>query len=163
MSVNDQLRVYLNDHLAGANAGVEMARKLQSEVAGEPDEALLGPVGDEIAQDVETLRELMEHLGVTRNPVKQAAGWVAEKAQRAGVAAHAVTHGPELARMLAAESLSLGVEGKLGLWLALTDMVPSYPALADFDLATLIARARDQRGRIEAVRRAAGLRAFTGS
>lgn len=159
MSTNDQLGVYLNDHLAGANAGVEMGRQLQKGVAGEPDAALLGPVGDDIAEDVETLRRLMEHLGVSRSTVKQAVGWVAEKAHRVGLAAN-VAHGRDMARMLEAESLSLGVEGKLSLWLVLIELVPSHPRLADVDLAGLADRARDQRRRIEAVRLAAAHRAF---
>lgn len=160
MSATAQLGVYLNDHLAGANAGVEMARKLQKEVAGEPDAAMLGPIGDEIADDVETLRQLMEHVGVARNPVKQAVGWVAEKAHRAGVATQA-RHGSDLARMFAAESLSLGVEGKLSLWLVLIELVPSHPRLAGVGLPGLAERARDQRRRIEAIRVAAARRAFT--
>jgi hypothetical protein len=160
MSATNQLGVYLNDHLAGATTGVEMARKLQKEVAGGPDEALLGPIADDIADDVETLRALMDRLDVTRNPVKQVAGWVAEKAHRVGVAAH-VGYGPDLARLLAAESLALGVEGKLALWLALIEMVPAEPRLAEADLEALAERARDQRRRLEAVRLAAARRAVT--
>ncbi|MGQ0575226.1 MAG: hypothetical protein ACT4RN_13615 [Pseudonocardia sp.] len=161
MSTADPLGIYLNDHLAGANTGVEMARKLQDEVAGGPDEAVLGPVGDEIAADVETLRRLMARLDIGANPVKQATGWIAEKVHRLGVATNA-RHGRDLARMLAAESLSLGVEGKLGLWLVLIELAPGEPRLAEVDLAALAERARDQRRRIEAVRSAAARRAFAG-
>jgi len=160
MRAVDQLGVYLNDHLAGANTGVEMARKLQADVAGGPDEALLGPVAEQIAEDVETLRALMDNLGVTPNPVKQATGWLAEKVHRLGVAAN-VTEGPDVALMLAAESLSLGVEGKLGLWIVLGELVPSHPRLAAVDLARLIDRARDQRRRIEELRLAISRRAFS--
>ncbi|MGD9526865.1 hypothetical protein [Pseudonocardia sp.] len=164
MSAAEELDVYLNDHLAGAHTGVEMARTLQREVAGEPDAELLGPIGDDVAADVETLRHVMERLGVRRNPVKQAAGWVAEKAHRIGVAASR-SHGPDLARMLAAESLALGVEGKLALWVALSDAASAADRdrLADTgvpDLAGLADRARDQRRRLEAVRLAAARRAF---
>lgn len=162
MATSDQLSVYLNDHLAGANSGVDMARRLQSDVAGSADAELLGPVGEEIAEDVETLRRLMQRLGVRPNPVKQATGWVVEKAHRAGVMVN-VRHGHDLARMLAAESLSLGVEGKRDLWLALIELAPTHPRLAEFDLQRLADRAGDQRGRIEAVRLAAARRAFAPS
>jgi len=159
MSSDQQLGAYLNDHLAGAHAGVDMAHQLQKDVAGGPDAALLGPIGDEIAEDLETLQRLMSHLGIRHDPVKQATGWLAEKAHRVGVAVHA-RHGSDVSRLLAAESLSLGVEGKLALWLALCELVPTRPELARFDIAGLAERARDQRARIEAVRLAAARRAF---
>ncbi|MGE3287513.1 MAG: hypothetical protein AB7J32_15610 [Pseudonocardia sp.] len=164
MSVSGNLGVYLNDHLAGAHSGVEMARTLQRDVAGEPDAELLGPIGDDVAADVETLRRVMEQFGVRRNPVKQATGWVAEKAHRVAVAVSG-SGGPHLSRMLAAESLALGVEGKLALWTALSDAVDAADrdrlACAGFpDLAALADRARDQRDRLEAVRLAAARRAF---
>jgi len=155
MSATHELGVYLNNHLAGANTGVEMARTLQRDVTGGPDAALLGPIGDDVAADVEALRRVMDQLGVAQSTVKQAAGWVAEKAHRAGVAVTG-THGPDLARMLAAESLAMGVEGKLALWVALSDASP----VPDPDLAALADRARDQRRRLEAVRPAAARRAF---
>lgn len=155
MPATHELGLYLNDHLAGANTGVEMARTLQRDVADGPDAALLGPIGDDVAADVEALRRLMARLGVAQSTVKQAAGWVAEKAHRVGVAVTG-THGPDLARMLAAESLAMGVEGKLALWLALSDAAP----VPDPDLAVLADRARDQRRRLEAVRLAAARRAF---
>ena len=160
MTTNEQLSTYLNDHLGGANAGVEMARRLQDELRGEPDAAVLGQLAQEVEEDLETLRGLVEAVGSTPNPVKQAAGWVAEKAQRLGVAADTPTGSPYLTRLLEAESLSLGVEGKLGLWLALMEVVPAHPQLATVNLPMLAARARDQRRRVEEVRLAAARRAF---
>lgn len=159
MSATDQLGTYLNDHLGGANAGVEMARRLQHEVRGGPDADLLGPLADEIEEDMGTLRGLIELLGGATNPAKQAAGWVAEKAHRLGVS-ESVTGSPHLTRLLEAEGLSLGIEGKLGLWLALAEVAPVHPELATADLPRLADRARDQRRRVEAVRLAAARRAF---
>jgi hypothetical protein len=78
------------------------------------------------------------------------------------VVAETLTAGPHLKRLLEAESMSLGVEGKLCLWLALIEMVPDYPQLTAVDLPVLAERARDQRRRIEAVRLAAVVRAFGG-
>lgn len=159
-TTTEQLGTYLNDHLGGANAGVEMAGRLHDEVQGEPDAAVLGRLAAEIEEDLETLRALAEMIGVDRQLVKQAAGWVAEKAHRIGVA-EARTGSPHLTRLLQAESLSLGVEGKLGLWLALIEVQPNFPQLADVDLGTLVERARDQRRRLEVVRLGAARRAFT--
>lgn len=156
----DHLRTYLNDHLGGANAGVEMARRLEADARGEPDAQLLGPIAADVEQDVATLQELIARFGAARHPVKEAVGWAAEKVQRLGIA-EPLTGSPHLTRMLQAESLSLGVEGKLGLWQALQEVATVHPRLADVDLAGLVERARDQRRRIEAVRVAAARRAFS--
>lgn len=159
MTTNEQLGTYLNDHLAGAHAGVEMARQLQEEIQGEPDAEILGRLAEEIEEDLDTLRGLMDMIGSTTHPIKQAAGWVAEKAHRLGVA-EILTGSPHLTRLLQAESLSLGVEGKLCLWRALIEVAPSYPELAAVDLRKLADRALDQRRRLEVVRLAAARRAF---
>lgn len=162
MITTERLGTYLNDHLGGATAGAEMARHLHDEVQDEPDGAVLGRFASEIEEDLDTLRALAERIGVTRQPVKRAAGWVAEKVHRVGVS-QARTGSPQLSRLLQVESLSLGVEGKLGLWLALIEVQPNIPQLADVDLGTLAERARDQRRRLEAVRLAAVRRAFATS
>ncbi|MGI8814394.1 MAG: hypothetical protein ACR2G2_03635 [Pseudonocardia sp.] len=154
------LGTYLNDHLAGAHTGVEMARKLHDDVAGEPDAATLGTLAKDIEEDLDTLRELVDMIGVASQPVKQAAGWLAEKAQRLGVG-QARTGDPHLTRLLQAETLALGVEGKLGLWLALMEVRAGFPPLVAVDLPALVERARDQRRRLEEIRLAAVRRAFT--
>lgn len=159
MITTENLGTYLNNHLGGASAGVEMARTLQESAKGEPDAELLGPIAADVEQDLETLRGLVEMLGGTQSRVRQAAGWVAEKAQRLGVAAPVTGH-PHLTRLLQAETLALGVEGKLALWLALSEVVSAHPRLADVDLPTLVERAHDQHRRLEAVRLAAARRAF---
>jgi hypothetical protein len=74
--------------------------------------------------------------------------------------AEILTGSPHLTRLLQAESLSLGVEGKLCLWRALIEVAPSYPELAAVDLRKLADRALDQRRRLEVVRLAAARRAF---
>lgn len=62
--------------------------------------------------------------------------------------------------MLQAETLGLGVEGKLALWVALQEVVATRPELGTVDLPTLADRDRDQRRKLEAVRLAAAHRAF---
>jgi hypothetical protein len=158
--VNQGLATYLNDHLGGGNAGIELARRLEEATKGGPDEASLDGLAEEIEEDVETLRSVLHAIGGSSSAVKQAAGWVAEKAHRLGTAADAASGGPDLARLLEAESLLLGVEGKRCLWVALLQVAADYPALAALDLSRLIDRAGQQRERVEAVRLAAAQRAF---
>jgi hypothetical protein len=159
MPAADRLGTYLNDHLGGANAGVEMARQLEEAVRDTPYAAALGPIAKEIEEDVETLRGLIEAVGVGQNPVKQAVGWVAEKAHRLGV--HERMAGSrDLALLLQSESLALGVEGKLALWVALMEVVSVHPQLTTVNLSTLAERARNQRRRLEVVRLGAARAAF---
>jgi hypothetical protein len=158
--VNQRLETYLNDHLGGANAGVELARRLEEATKNGPDGPLLDGLAGEIEEDVETLRSALRAIGGSSSVVKQAAGWIADKAHRLGTVVDAASGGEDLARLLEADSLSLGVEGKRCLWVALREVTEDYPALAALDLPRLIERAGQQRDRIEAVRLASARRAF---
>ena len=159
MAATRELSAYINDHLGGANVGVAMAYRLQHDVQGEDAARLLGPLADEIKDDLQDLRRIAQRVEVTRNPVKQAVGRLAEKIHRLGVATFAPGSRP-LRRLRAVESLSLGVEGKLALWRALIEIAPCYPQLDPVDLERLAGRAADQRRRLEMVRHAVVRRAF---
>jgi hypothetical protein len=58
------------------------------------------------------------------------------------------------------ETLSLGIEGKLGLWKALLEVAPSSPELEATDLTGLADRARRQLDGLEPHRRAAAREAL---
>ena len=151
--------VYLNDHLAGAMLGSDLAEQIRSRHEGTPLGGVMESIAREIEEDRETLLELMERMGVSKNPVKQMTGWVAEKASRVKFSG-VVTGEPEHGAFLALESLSLGVEGKRCLWVALAAVQDRYPALQATSLDVLIERAETQRNTLERERLAAGLRAL---
>ena len=161
MSSTEVLATYLHDHLAGSDAGVEMARKLQKRVTGTPDAAILGRLADDVEHDREELRRIVERLGETGHSLKRAVGWVTGKAHQLAVA-EPLAGDEHLGLVRYAESMSLGIEGKLGLWTALLAVAPDHPELAAVDLVRLADRAREQRGRVEMVRLAAARRAFGG-
>ena len=103
----------------------------------------------------------MERMGTSKNPVKQATTWVAEKASRRKFSG--MTSGePEVGNFMALETLTLGVEGKASLWRALTAVADRYEQLRATDLSGLLARAEAQRDTLEAERIAAAGRAFKG-
>ena len=157
--INDKpLDVYLNDHLAGARFGSDLARRL----AGRMDAAAMNAVAEEIEQDRQTLQQLMDRLGSSRNPVKEAATWVAEKVSHVKLSGLTAGH-REFGLFMALEALSLGIEGKHSLWVALADVADHYPELRGFDLVALRERAAAQRRVVEAERAAAAPRAFTAS
>ena len=152
--------VYLNDHLAGATFGADLARQLEARTDGTAFQPEMSRLAEEIEADLETLTDLMERLRVTRNPGKQVAAWVAEKASRLKLTG--VTSGnDEIGMLLSIEALSLGVEGKAALWATLRELRGHYPELASCDLDDLLQRAQRQRQILEVERIAAATRSLS--
>jgi hypothetical protein len=141
------LGIYLNDHLAGSTLGRDLARQLESQNEGTPLGERMGSIASAIEADREALEDLMERLGTTANPLKQSVTWLTEKVARLKFTG-TTTGDRELGTFLAIETLSLGVEGKLALWQALTTLADE-PALAGVDLRDLIRRAETQRTALE--------------
>jgi hypothetical protein len=138
------LDVYLSDHLAGATAGLELARRM-ADTQGESE---LARIADEIEADRETLREVMAAVAVRPPLLKVAAGWIGEKAGRLKLNDRLFGRSP-LSSVIELESLIAGVSGKLELWRALATIAPGDGRLATFDFDPLASRAEDQRRRLE--------------
>jgi hypothetical protein len=151
--------VYLNDHLGGATLGSDLAKQIRDGSDGSPLGDVMTRIAAEIEEDRDTLIELMEALDVSRNPVKQVTGWVAEKASRVKFSG-ASSGEPEHGTFMALESLRLGVAGKKCMWLALKRVRDEYPPLAEVDLDRLIDRASDQESELERERISAGVDAL---
>ena len=69
------LTIYLNDHLAGATGGLELAKRARGSNEGTPLGEMLAGLEREIAEDRDSLKALMSKLGVREDPLKVAAGW----------------------------------------------------------------------------------------
>ena len=140
------LCIYLNDHLAGSTAGIELVRRARSENEGSELGRFLAELGAEIEDDRQALREIMDRLGLRRDPTKIAGGWVLEKMGRLKLNGQLRGYSP-LSRLVELEALALGVTGKLAAWKALRQLADSEPALDPQALDGLIERAeRQQRG-----------------
>ncbi|HEY6551003.1 MAG TPA: hypothetical protein VIY71_07385 [Solirubrobacterales bacterium] len=151
------LAIYLNDHLAGATGGVELARRARSSNRGTKlGEALEGVCG-EIEVDRTTLERVMERLEVKRNGPKVAGAWAAEKLGRLKLNGQLTGYSP-LSRLVELEMLHIGITGKIQLWQALEETQSAR--LAQFDLPGLIKRAESQRATIERLRLDAAREAF---
>jgi hypothetical protein len=159
MTAADRLGTYLNGHLAGANAGVATAERLAERIRTEPTAGTVAQLVADITSDREQLQAIIERLGVSGHPVKEAVGRVAGEASRL-VVAEVVTGSAHLTVLMEAETLAMGIHGKLALWEALQAVVPAHPRLAEFDLAGLVVRAHAQRDRVEEIRLAAVQRSF---
>ncbi len=109
------LAIYLNDHLAGATAGVELARRVVASNDENPDlREPLERVCEEIEEDRATLEAVMEHLAVRRSTVKPAAGWLAEKLGRLKLNGQLHGYSP-LSPVVELEGLCIGIGGKIEL------------------------------------------------
>ena len=151
------LDIYLNDHLAGATMGCEIAEDLRDQNEGTPLGERMASLAAEIDSDRETLVGLAERLGTTSNPVKKGTAWLAEKASQLKFSG-ATSGNRQLGNFLALETLSLGVEGKICLWRTLRAIADDHAALGGMNLDDLIARGETQRRALEAERMDVGTR-----
>jgi hypothetical protein len=78
--------VYLNDHLGGATLGANLAGQIADHAEATPLADVMTPLHAEIDEDRRTLLDLMDRMDATRNPVKQATGWLAEPRHVQGLA-----------------------------------------------------------------------------
>ena len=158
LTVADRLlAIYLNDHLAGAAAGVELARRTRASNRDDPEFGpALAEICAEVEADRETLRALMDRLGVRQDPIKPAAARLGEKLGRLKPNGRLRGYSP-LSRVVELEGLTLGITGKMQLWRALER---SLDSIEGFDLERLAERAAAQRERVEALRLAAAALAF---
>jgi hypothetical protein len=146
------LATYLNDHLAGATAGRELARRAAANNNGSPLGQFLAVLAQEVDEDRDALLALMGELQISTDRVKVLGGWAAEKLARLKPNGRLLSYSP-LSRLLEIEGLLLGVRGKLALWQALEVIQPHEPGLATTDLAALAQRAERQLSELEQRRR----------
>ena len=76
------LAIYLNDHLAGATAGRELARRAVRSNRGSSHGFFLADLADQIDADRGSLLAIMRVLNVRVDRVKVVGGWGAEKLGR---------------------------------------------------------------------------------
>jgi hypothetical protein len=152
------LAIYLNDHLAGATLGVELARRLRSSNQGDPEMgAPIARICAELEADRETLVRLMEQLAIGQDPVKPLLAKAAERLGRLKLNGRILGYSP-LSRVLELEVLSGLVGGKMQLWNALEQSFGE--SLDGFDFNALAARADRQGQQLEDLHLAATQRAL---
>ena len=135
------LAIYLQDHYAGATAGAELARRARASNEGTPLGEFLGRLSEDVAEDREALKEIMDERGVRADPVKNALGWGAEKLGRLKPNGQITGYSP-LSRIVELEGLHVGISGKLSLWQNLRTVFGVE--VAGHDIDALVARAQAQ-------------------
>jgi hypothetical protein len=143
-----RLATYLNDHLAGATTGLELAKRSRGANNGTELGAFLAQLTGEIDQDRETLRSLMRTLAIREDHLKKLAGWSMEKVGRLKPNGQLRGYSP-LSRLIELEGLASGVSAKRAMWLNLERLAERDERFAAFDLPALRARADRQLAQLE--------------
>jgi hypothetical protein len=155
----DALRRYLQDHLAGSVAALQLMETLADHERGRPLEQKLRGLHYEVTEEQERLKAILARLEGEEGSLKRAAAWLTEKLHR-GRLAFVERADPGLARLEGLESLALGLQGKLALYRALEDIAPDEPRLRGYPFAALQARTLIQHAMVEQERMAAARAAF---
>jgi hypothetical protein len=154
------LRIYLQDHLAAATTGRELARRARGSNKGAHGYGpTLAKLADEIEADRRALEGILGDLGFGPDRPKVVAGWVAEKAGRLKLNGQLTGYSP-LSRMVELEALSAGVAGKLSMWRTLVEVADEEPALDRERLTRLAERAERQLETLDDLRARAARDAF---
>jgi hypothetical protein len=154
------LGIYLNDHLAGATAGLELARRTAGAHRGTEAGTTLTRLATEIQEDRAALQEIMTALEVPVRQYKVATAWAAEKVGRLKLNGRLLDRSP-LSSLVELETLRLGVEGKACLWRTLLLVAKHEPRLDPSRLDALLERATSQLEALEAMRMDASAEVFT--
>lgn len=156
------LRIFMQDHLAAATAGLELARRTRGANQGTAYADDLERIAEEIADDRQALEELMADLGFGSDRVKNIGAWTGEKLGRLKLNGRLTGYSP-LSRVIELEGLVAGISLKLSLWDILLDVSEQEARLDRDRLRRLITRGEEQRQTVAALRARAARDAFLDS
>jgi hypothetical protein len=144
------LDTYLNDHLAGSVAAIEMLIHVAEKHSDLVDAPTILAIKRDVEEDRGTLEALMRRLGIDHSATRKAIGWLAERFTRLKLAVDdPADHGFRAFEMI--QLISLGIEGKSSLWKSLAAVAAGDPVLSGVDYPMLLQRATEQRSRLEPV------------
>ncbi len=148
----DLLGIYLNDHLAGATAGVSLVRRMAAAAEpGSPRAAVLEELRREIAADRAALVTAMTTLGIRVTGYKVLCAWAGSQAGRLKLNGHLLSRSP-LSDLEETEILRLGVTGKAAGWRTLRVLAGRDGRLDAAWLDKLLERASRQEDLLEDLR-----------
>jgi len=155
----ETLSIYLNDHLSGSVAAIDLLDHL---IADDPDPALeheLVELQSGLQLEQRTLRTLIDSIG-SENKLGQAMAWVGEKVARLKVG-YGAADSSSLRRFEALETLALGFCGRRLLWHTLAHLCENGVLHSELDFKELEHKAGHDAGKLEELRLAASIEALT--
>jgi hypothetical protein len=132
-------------------AALELVERLRRLSQGTYREQLFLSLGQEIEEDQQIVKLLLRSVGGKESKVRKATAWLTEKIGEAKLELDDSGNG-QLRLLEGLETLGLGIQGKLGLWRALSAASSQDAEIGKLDLTRLERRARDQFERVEAER-----------
>jgi hypothetical protein len=123
-------------------------QNLEEVYAGTSVAEFVAKLRADVEADRQELRGLMERLQISESKTRKASAWLSEKLTELKLRLDDSTRG-DLRLFESFEALSLGIEGKKALWLALSAAAEVSPELRIADYERLKQRADEQRGRVE--------------
>ena len=136
------LRIYLNDHRAGAAGGLARARDSAARHRGSRFGDALETLAAELQTDVQSLDRVLRELSVAANPWKRALVLAGERVGRLKPNGRILEPSP-MSLVLEIELLMAGIDAKRSLWRALR--VSRAADIQSVDLDELVRRADAQR------------------
>ncbi len=154
-----ELATYLNDHLAGSVAAIELLDHLIKTYEGKPLGNFFTELREDVSADQEVLRKLLKKFNAKESALRKTGAWIIEKLGRAKTQIAGEKVG-EMGLVQAFEVLVLGITGKQLLWRSLSATFGSSPLLKGVELEKLEERAIEQIERVETKRLDAAREAF---
>lgn len=146
------LAIYLQDHLAGTTAAVELSRRAAGSHPGTELGDALQALTLEAINDRQALLDLMAVFQVKPDRVKTTAAWVGEKVGRLKFNGAALLNRSPLSDLVELEGIAIAAQWKAAGWRLLQTLATTDPRLAEANLGDLLHRADDQIVRIEQLR-----------
>lgn len=155
----NQLAIYLNDHLSGSEVALGLLEHINQMHAGESVARFATELRDEITTDRHELESLMARLEIAESRPRKAAAWLSEKVTELKLRMDDRSGG-SLQQLEIWDALSIGIEGKRLLWRALAEAATLRSDLEGPDYRRLESCAEDQRRNVEKLRLEAAKKAL---
>jgi hypothetical protein len=152
---DEALEVYLNDHLAGSSAGVDLFRRVARSHSDPEIRLAVGRLAHEVDEDRNSLLSIMRRLGIRPSLHKVLLGRAGERLGRLKPNGSLLRR-TNVTDLVEIEALLLGVRGKQAGWHALSLVAMNDPVLDEDEVAELVARAETQLSELEELRRRVG-------
>jgi hypothetical protein len=158
--MNDHnLRKYLNAHLTGSVAGIELVKRAAEENRGSDLGSFLKSLLTELEEDRVTVRRILKATGKDEDILKKLGGWMLEKVAESRL--HDLAgDSPHMRRVIELEGIIMGTSGRICMWRLLELFHRNDPRLKFADFTFLRQRAEEQADELELYRQAEAGRAF---
>lgn len=154
----DLLGLYLSDHLAGATGGLGRLEQMCEAHRDLPIHADLVRTREQVQEEIDRLREIVDRLGTRPRRLRQATAWAGEKVGRLKLNRRLTRRSP-MTPVLELELLRGAVMAKQGLWEVLRDHADAL-GLDPEEFDRLAGLADEQRERLQTMHQQLSATAF---